>query len=174
MSTTNKLNHYLCGFFDSILLASIISTLQKAVAAAVLSLYNDNTDAAKVQVNTTPPDFTGDYSVVVFPFVKISKKAPDATASEIGTYLQENVPEIKGWNVVKGFLNLEIADAYWNNFLSGLLADADYGRQPRNGHRLMVEYSSPIPTSPCTWGTSAISCRMVVYPYHGCRRRTIS
>ncbi|MFM8485669.1 MAG: arginine--tRNA ligase, partial [Bacteroidota bacterium] len=88
----------------------------------------------------------------VFPFVKISKKAPDATASEIGTYLQENVPEIKGWNVVKGFLNLEIADAYWNNFLSGLLADADYGRQPRNGHRLMVEYSSPNTNKPLHMG----------------------
>ena len=133
-------------------MASIISTLQKAVAASVLSLYNDNTDAAKVQVNTTPPDFTGDYSVVVFPFVKISKKAPDTTASEIGAYLQENVPEVKGWNVVKGFLNLEIADSYWNNFLSGLLADADYGRQPRNGHRLMVEYSSPNTNKPLHMG----------------------
>ncbi|MEO0006424.1 MAG: hypothetical protein RJA20_620 [Bacteroidota bacterium] len=133
-------------------MASIISTLQKAVAASVLSLYNDNTDADKVQVNTTPPDFTGDYSVVVFPFVKISKKAPDATASEIGAYLQENVPEVKSWNVVKGFLNLEIADEYWNNFLGSLLADANYGRKPRNGRRLMVEYSSPNTNKPLHMG----------------------
>jgi arginyl-tRNA synthetase len=133
-------------------MASIISTLQKAVAASVLSLYNDNTDADKVQVNTTPPDFTGDYSVVVFPFVKISKKAPDATASEIGAYLQENVPEVKSWNVVKGFLNLEIADEYWNNFLGSLLADANYGRMPRNGRRLMVEYSSPNTNKPLHMG----------------------
>jgi arginyl-tRNA synthetase len=115
-------------------------------------LYNDNTDADKVQVNTTPPDFTGDYSVVVFPFVKISKKAPDATASEIGAYLQENVPEVKSWNVVKGFLNLEIADEYWNNFLGSLLADANYGRKPRNGRRLMVEYSSPNTNKPLHMG----------------------
>jgi arginyl-tRNA synthetase len=133
-------------------MASIISTLQKAVAASVLSLYNDNTDADKVQVNTTPPDFTGDYSVVVFPFVKISKKAPDATASEIGAYLQENVPEVKSWNVVKGFLNLEIADEYWNNFLGSLLADANYGRKPRNGRRLMVEFSSPNTNKPLHMG----------------------
>lgn len=81
--------------------------LQQAVAAAVEHLYNTPTEAAKVQINTTPADFTGDYSVVVFPFAKMAKKAPDATAQEIGQYLLERVAEVQAFNVVKGFLNID-------------------------------------------------------------------
>ena len=88
---------------------NIISSLQSAVAQSVEQLYGEATDPSKVLVNTTPPDFSGDYSIVIFPFVKIAKKSPDAAAAEIGALLQENVPEIKSFNVVKGFLNLEIS-----------------------------------------------------------------
>ncbi|GAB4493026.1 MAG: arginine--tRNA ligase [Saprospiraceae bacterium] len=133
-------------------MSNIIATLQNAVAQAVEKLYGEATDAAKVQVNNTPPDFTGDYSVVVFPFVKIAKKAPDAAATEIGEYLQKNVPEVKSFNVVKGFLNLEISDAYWQNFLQTVSANPDFGRQPRNGRKVMVEFSSPNTNKPLHLG----------------------
>ncbi|MBV6441418.1 MAG: arginine--tRNA ligase [Haliscomenobacteraceae bacterium CHB4] len=133
-------------------MSNIISTLQNAVAQAVGQIYSEATDPAKVQINTTPPDFTGDYSVVVFPFVKIAKKAPDAAAAEIGDYLQKNVPEVKSFNVVKGFLNLEISDVYWQNFLQSVVTNPGFGRQPRNGRKVMVEYSSPNTNKPLHLG----------------------
>jgi arginyl-tRNA synthetase len=131
---------------------NILDTLQNAVARAVEALYGEKTDAAKVQINSTPSDFKGDYSVVVFPFVKIAKKAPDAAAAEIGVYLQEQVAEVAGYNVVKGFLNLEIDESYWKNFLNAVVADLAYGRQARNGRKVMVEYSSPNTNKPLHLG----------------------
>jgi arginyl-tRNA synthetase len=115
-------------------------------------LYNLPTDPEKVLVNTTPPDFTGDYSVVVFPFVKAAGKAPDIVAGEIGNYLQEQVKEVRASNVVKGFLNLEIADAYWNRFLNAVADDVHFGEQPRNGKKVMVEFSSPNTNKPLHLG----------------------
>lgn len=130
----------------------IVTTLQSAVAQAVEQLYSEAADPAKVQINATPPDFTGDYSIVVFPYVKIAKKGPDAAAAEIGGHLQKNVPEIKSFNVVKGFLNLEISDTYWQNFLQSVAADPAFGRLPRNGKKVMVEYSSPNTNKPLHLG----------------------
>src|SRR5262245_35432123 len=114
----------------------IITTLQNAVAQAIEKLYGEATEPAKVQINATPPDFTGDYSVVIFPFVKIAKKTPDAAAAEIGAFLQTGVSEIKAFNVVKGFLNLEIGDAYWQSFLQSVVADKDFGRLPAKGKKV--------------------------------------
>ena len=133
-------------------MSNIISILQHAVAKAVTELYGEVTDPEKVQVNTTPPDFTGDYSVVIFPFVKVAKKAPDAAAAEIGAFIQEKVSEVRAHNVVKGFLNLEISDAYWQQFLQSTVANPDFGRQPHNGKKVMVEFSSPNTNKPLHLG----------------------
>lgn len=133
-------------------MSDIISTLQNAVAQAVEHLYGEQGDPGKVLVNATPPDFPGDYSIVVFPFVKAAKKAPDAVAAEIGGYLQQKVAEIKGFNVVKGFLNLEISDAYWQSFLQRVAGNPDFGRRPSNGRKVMVEYSSPNTNKPLHLG----------------------
>ncbi len=141
----------LCNF-ALLIMSNIVSILQNAVAKAVTELYGEATDPAKVQVNNTPSDFTGDYSVVIFPFVKVAKKAPDAAAAEIGAFLQETVPEIRAYNVVKGFLNLEISDAYWQQFLNSTVAQPDYGRQPVNGKKVMVEFSSPNTNKPLHLG----------------------
>ncbi len=130
----------------------IISTLQHTVAQAVQALYGESFDASKVQINPTPAEFSGDYSVVIFPIVKWSKKAPDATATEIGTFLQENVADIVSFNVVKGFLNLEISGAYWQQFLQAVVGDPAYGHQPSNGQKVMVEYSSPNTNKPLHLG----------------------
>jgi arginyl-tRNA synthetase len=131
---------------------SIITIVQNAVAQAVEQLYGEPTDPAKVLVNTTPPGFTGDYSVVVFPFVKISKKSPDAAAAEIGALVQEKVGAIRAHNVVKGFLNLEIDDAYWHSFLNDVALHTDFGKQPKNGKKVMVEFSSPNTNKPLHLG----------------------
>ncbi|MBK8196016.1 MAG: arginine--tRNA ligase [Lewinellaceae bacterium] len=133
-------------------MSDIITTIQSAVAQSVEQLYGEKTDPAAVQVNTTPPDFTGDYSVVVFPFVKTAKKSPDAVASEIGAFLQREVAEVAGYNVVKGFVNLEIADSYWHHFLASVAANPAYGRNPHNGKKVMVEYSSPNTNKPLHLG----------------------
>lgn len=131
---------------------NIVATLQNAVALAVEQLYGEATEPDKVLVNPTPPDFTGDYSVVIFPFVKVAKKSPDAAAAEIGEYLAKNVAEIKAFNIVKGFLNLEISDAYWQGFLQSVVTDAAFGRLPRNGKKVMVEFSSPNTNKPLHLG----------------------
>ncbi|MBC7777531.1 MAG: arginine--tRNA ligase [Phycisphaerae bacterium] len=131
---------------------NIVSTLQNAVAKTVEQLYGEATEPGKVLVNPTPPDFTGDYSVVVFPFVKVAKKSPDAAAAEIGEYLAKNISEINGFNVVKGFLNLEIADAYWQHFLQFVITDAAYGNLASNGKKVMVEFSSPNTNKPLHLG----------------------
>lgn len=131
---------------------NIVSTLQNAVAQAVEQLYGEATDPAKILVNPTPPDFTGDYSVVIFPFVKVAKKSPDAAASEIGEYLAKNVADIKAFNIVKGFLNLEINDAYWQGFLQSVVSNSTYGRLPSNGKKVMVEFSSPNTNKPLHLG----------------------
>ncbi len=126
--------------------------IKSAVAAAVTQLYGAPTEAEAVQINPTPAEFTGDYTVVVFPFVRAAKKAPDVAAAEIGTFLQENVPFISGHNVIKGFLNLEISASWWLDFLAKTNADPNYGRQPRNGRKVMVEYSSPNTNKPLHLG----------------------
>ena len=131
---------------------TILETLQNAVAQSVTQLYSTPFDASNVQVNTTPAGFTGDYTVVIFPFVKLAKKAPDAAGAEIGEFLQKNIPEIQGFNVIKGFLNVELSPAYWQNFLNSALASSGFGRQPRNGRKVMVEYSSPNTNKPLHLG----------------------
>lgn len=131
---------------------TIVETLQSAVAQAVAHLYGETFEPGKVQINTTPAEFTGDYTVVIFPFVKMAKKAPDAAGAEIGDFLQKNVLEVQGFNTIKGFLNLELGAAYWQNFLQTALSDPHFGRQPRNGRKVMVEYSSPNTNKPLHLG----------------------
>ncbi len=130
----------------------IQNSIQIAVAQAVEQLYGEPTELKKVQINPTPKEFQGDYTVVVFPFVKIAKKAPDAAAAELGAFLLKNVPQISDFNVVKGFLNLSIYEKYWQNFLSEVSENENYGRQPRNGKKTMVEFSSPNTNKPLHLG----------------------
>lgn len=131
---------------------NIITILQQAVVQAVEHLYKHQTEAEKVLINTTPSDFTGDYSVVVFPFVKLAGKAPDQVAAEIGSYVQEHVSQVRAHNVVKGFLNLEIDETYWKNFLDSIVDNRRFGEQPRNGQKVMVEFSSPNTNKPLHLG----------------------
>jgi arginyl-tRNA synthetase len=131
---------------------TIIQTLQQAVADAVLALYGEQPDLTKVQINATPADFTGDYTVVVFPFVKLAKKSPDVAGAEIGAWIQENVANVREFNVIKGFLNLTIDAKYWHGFLTEMLANPKFGTLPANGRKVMVEYSSPNTNKPLHLG----------------------
>jgi arginyl-tRNA synthetase len=131
---------------------SILSTLQTAVAQAVQQAYGTETDAAAVQINATPAEFSGDYTAVIFPFVKIAKKAPEAVGTEIGQFVQAAVPEVAGFNVIKGFLNFELGPTYWLGFLDSMLANPKFGQQPYHGRRVMIEYSSPNTNKPLHLG----------------------
>jgi len=133
-------------------MSTIVEQIRQAVAETVATLYGETPDFSKIQVSPTPVEFSGDYSVVVFPFVKMAKKAPDAVAEEMGKAILEKIPQLSGYSVVKGFLNLETAPAYWQQFLHGLNSDPDFGRGARTGHKVMVEYSSPNTNKPLHLG----------------------
>ena len=128
--------------------AFIVSTARQAVE----TLYNTQVPDALLQVQPTRKDFEGDYTLVIFPLLKISKEAPDKTGEAIGAYFKEHCPEIGGYNVVKGFLNLCFSNVFWNETLSAILADEHYGTHAPTGRHIMIEFSSPNTNKPLHLG----------------------
>ncbi|MEI6277170.1 MAG: arginine--tRNA ligase [Prolixibacteraceae bacterium] len=128
--------------------------IKDQVAAAIKALYEQTIDPSQVQVQLTRSEFEGDQTVMVFPFLRISKKSPEVTGAEIGAYLAANVPEVSGYNVVKGFLNLVVDDNYWLERLNEALPDERYGFVPvtDKSEMVMVEYSSPNTNKPLHLG----------------------
>ena len=126
---------------------------QKAVVA-IKELYGQEIDAATVQVQKTKREFEGHLTIVVFPYLKMSRKAPEQTAVEIGTWLRENVEEISSYNVIKGFLNLVISSSVWVDMLNGINADENYGLRSATDDSplVMIEYSSPNTNKPLHLG----------------------
>ncbi len=133
-------------------MANVIQIIQDKVSEAVQELYQTDFPATQVPVNTTRKEFEGDYTVVVFPFTKAARKGPEAIAQEIGEYLEGAVAEIERFNVVKGFLNLVVSDDYWKNFLLDMATEEEYGKQPANGQKVLVEFSSPNTNKPLHLG----------------------
>ena len=99
---------------------NIEQTLVNGVVEAVKALYGAEFDAEKIQLQKTRKEFEGDYTVVVFPFLAMSKKRPEETAQEIGEFVKNQLPEVSAFNVVKGFLNLSIAPSYWVGLLESI------------------------------------------------------
>lgn len=128
--------------------------ISKSVEEALKSLYHITPEKSLIQLQNTRKDFEGDVTLVVFPILKFSRKSPEATASEIGKYLIENVSEIVKFNVVKGFLNLEISSLYWIDVLKNAWSDDYFGRVPESAKSelAMVEYSSPNTNKPLHLG----------------------
>jgi len=125
-----------------------ISQLAKA---AVKALYNVDADDSQIQLQKTRPEFEGNITLVVFPFVKIARKAPAQVAAEIGEELAKSDLVAK-YNAVQGFLNLVIDDAFWVKQLEAIDAEANYGQQPSRDKLMMVEYSSPNTNKPLHLG----------------------
>ncbi|MBQ3847123.1 MAG: arginine--tRNA ligase, partial [Bacteroidales bacterium] len=94
------------------------SFIQQKAAEAIKALYGVDTDASTLQVSVTRKEFEGDYTLVVFPLLRISHAAPEATGNAIGEYLVANVPEIASYNSVKGFLNLLFSSVYWDEMFA--------------------------------------------------------
>ncbi len=133
---------------------SIELRLIETVIEAVQKIYGQEPEKKTIQLQKTRKDFKGDFTLVVFPFLRISKKPPEQTATEIGEYLQENVREICAFNVIKGFLNLSLDKNYWLSFLNSVGADKHYGfkRETENSRTIMIEYSSPNTNKPLHLG----------------------
>ena len=128
--------------------------IKAGVADAVKALYGAEVNPESVQVDQTRKDFEGHLTVVVFPYLKASHKKPEETATEIGTWLVENLEAIEKFNAVKGFLNLSIAPAYWLSLLHDIQADEKFGIRPvtDDSELVMVEYSSPNTNKPLHLG----------------------
>ena len=132
----------------------IESIIGSAVIDAVKTLYGQEIGEKMVQLQKTKREFEGNLTLVVFPFLKISKKKPEDTAQEIGQYLVENCPAIASFNVVKGFLNLVIAQSAWLGLLTDINADEKFGEKKatEDSPLVMIEYSSPNTNKPLHLG----------------------
>ncbi len=121
-------------------------------AEAIRSLYAAEVDVNALQVQVTRKEFEGDYTLVVFPLLKISKSSPEGTGKAIGDWMKENTKEIADYNVVKGFLNISFSSSYWNGVFAEMAAAEDFGQLPATGKTIMVEYSSPNTNKPLHLG----------------------
>ncbi|HTM97725.1 MAG TPA: arginine--tRNA ligase [Pedobacter sp.] len=119
---------------------------------AIKQLYNEEVAESVINIQETRKEFEGQITLVVFPIVRFSKKSPEETANAIGEYLLQNVEQVTAFNVVKGFLNLSIADSYWLNLFNNELLHDDFLTVKPNGKKVMVEYSSPNTNKPLHLG----------------------
>lgn len=132
----------------------IETIVTEGVVKAVKELYGADADPKSLAPSATKREFEGDLTVVVFPLLRMSRKSPEATASEIGEWLVANVPAIEKYNAVKGFLNLTVSPAYWLGRLHEIASDADFGfrKAGPDSDLVMVEYSSPNTNKPLHLG----------------------
>ena len=133
---------------------SIETAISSAVMSAIKQLYGQDVPEKMVQLQKTRSEFEGNLTLVVFPFLKMSKKKPEDTAQEIGDFLVANEPSVAGFNVVKGFLNLNIAPSAWIGLLNTIHADEHFGEKQAddNSPLVMIEYSSPNTNKPLHLG----------------------
>jgi len=133
---------------------SIELIIRDQIVKAIEKCYQQQIDPNLIQLQNTRKEFEGDITLVVFPFVRISKKSPELTAAEIGDYLQQNVTEVEKYNVVKGFLNLVISSEYWVSVLNSVSSTTNYGitESTESSKLVMVEYSSPNTNKPLHLG----------------------
>lgn len=133
---------------------SLDNIISEAVAKAVKELYGVDAAPSSITPQTTRKDFEGNLTIVVFPWVKAARKAPEAVGKEIGDWLVENEPAVDRYNVVKGFLNLVIEPTFWSSVLQHILQTKDYGTvtSTEESPLVMIEYSSPNTNKPLHLG----------------------
>ena len=131
---------------------TIENTIVQQIRSAVSILYQTEIASDSIVIQETRKEFEGQVTAVTFSFTRFSKKTPEQTGTEIGEYLKNNVKEVEDFNVIKGFLNLSIADSYWSNELLNTIHSSSFGQFPSNGQKVMVEYSSPNTNKPLHLG----------------------
>jgi len=123
-----------------------------AVIQAVKHLYQTDITADAINLQETRKEFEGQVTIVTFPFTKFSRKSPEQTGAEIGEFLKANLPEVAAFNIIKGFLNISIADSYWLDQLYTQILPDTFAVAKSNGKKIMVEYSSPNTNKPLHLG----------------------
>lgn len=133
---------------------NLTQQVENFILQAIPQLYHQEIDISLVQIQKTKKDFDGELTVVTFPFVKLARKSPEAIGVELGEWLVANAPIIKGFNVIKGFLNLSINPRYWLQMLQMITQDPYYGSKlPKpDAPVMMIEYSSPNTNKPLHLG----------------------
>lgn len=132
---------------------SIATILKKHAETALETLYQFVPKPTDVVISQTKPEFEGDYTIVLFPFVKQLKKSPDALGQEIGDWLKKNTNGLfSSFNIIKGFLNISVSNKYWIQFLEKENNNKLFGYSPANGQKVMIEYSSPNTNKPLHLG----------------------
>lgn len=131
---------------------SLIQEIKVHAAKVLNEIYKVEFPIESVQVNDTKPEFVGDYTIVTFPFTKQTKQKPEEVAELLGAALVAKNTIFASYNVIKGFLNLEIKDAYFNDFLEANYTNATFGLSASNGQKVMIEYSSPNTNKPLHFG----------------------
>lgn len=119
---------------------------------AIRAVYSAEVEPSALQIQPTRKEFEGDYTLVVFPLLRITHQSPDASGNAIGEWLVSNCSEIRAFNSVKGFLNLSLSQVYWKEALEGVVSDENFGKLPSTGRRIMVEFSSPNTNKPLHLG----------------------
>ncbi len=131
----------------------IVQHMKPLIAAALKELYEVDIPAADLTINTTKPEFEGDYTLVLFSLIKQLRRSPEQAGTEIGSHLIAQHPAFfSGFNVIKGFLNLVVSEGYWTGFLQSSYAEKNPGRAGANGQKVIVEYSSPNTNKPLHLG----------------------
>ncbi|MFI3281420.1 MAG: arginine--tRNA ligase [Rikenellaceae bacterium] len=130
---------------------NIESFITKVAATSLTALYGE-LPIEEVQIQKTRKEFEGDYTLVVFPLLRRSRMAPEATANQVGEHIVANNSEFSGFNVVKGFLNLSLSPAFWATCFTDCYSTSDFGRASSSGKTVMVEYSSPNTNKPLHLG----------------------
>ncbi len=125
---------------------NIVNYIKKALE----NLYKADTDKIKIAVEKTKSGIDGDFTIVVFPYLKFSKKNPEDTAKDIGVFIKSKYEDIESYNVTKGFLNLKMTQEYWIDRLNSLIKQTE--ATPKNGKTLMIEFSSPNTNKPLHLG----------------------
>lgn len=126
--------------------------IQKKAAEAIKSLYGAEVESSSLQVQVTRKEFEGDYTLVVFPLLRITHASPENTGNAIGEWMKSNVSEIAGYNSVKGYLNILFSPLYWNELFADIANDESFGVLPSTGKNIMVEFSSPNTNKPLHLG----------------------
>lgn len=139
-------------FAEELIIMNIVSELQEGLAAGLKSLYTHEVSSTTLALQPTRKEFDGTYTFITFPYGKISKKNPVQTGEELGGYLKENCTLVAGYNVVKGFLNIELKKELWNKVFNEIVSQPDFGRAARKNEKVMVEYSSPNTNKPLHLG----------------------
>ena len=131
---------------------SLEITLREGIQAAIKSTFDSESPIDTITLQPTRKEFAGTYTFVTFPLTRLSKLSPEATGEKLGEYLKAHLAVVSGFNVVKGFLNLEIGDSYWIQLLEHISKTPNYGIAEPNGVKVMVEYSSPNTNKPLHLG----------------------